>query len=302
MIHCKLAAAALVAALIAPAAALRAESPAKLYPLLSTRPAALRPQLMVVGVAHFANPARDVVNTNVDDVTSPRRQKEMAAVIDALAKFHPTHVAVEWPTSKQEKLDARYAAYRAGTYKLGRDEVDQLGLRLAAKLNLPRVDAVDWLDEPPGKDEDYDWQAFPNTPDAKARIAALRDPAKGVRETAQMRSLPLGAWLHAMNTPEKLAAMNRVYFDYAMLGDEVRAPGANWVGSWHMRNLRIFARLVRVADKPSDRVLVIYGAGHAFLLNEFGEQSHAFKVVSPEPLLAGVRNTPHPAHAPPSGK
>jgi hypothetical protein len=52
-----------------------------------------------------------------------------------------------------------------------------------------------------------------------------------------------------------------------------------------MRNLRIFAKLARVADKPGDRVLVIYGAGHAFLLNEFAEQSHAFKVASPEPLL-----------------
>ena len=284
----KLALLALVAALAEPAAALAAEPLAKPYPLVSTRPAALRPALMIVGVGHFSNPHRDIVNTDVDDVTAPKRQKEMAAVVDALARFRPTHVAVEWPTSKQDKLDARYAAYRAGTYKLGSDEVDQLGLRLAAKLHLPRVDAVDWLDEPPGKDEDYDWQAFPNTPDAKARIAALSDPAQGARDTAEMRRLTLGGWLHALNAPARLAAMNRAYFDYAMLGDEVRAPGANWVGAWHTRNLRIFARLVRIADKPDDRVLVIYGAGHGFLLNAFAQQSGAFKPVSPEPLLAAA--------------
>ena len=33
-------------------------------------------------------------------------------------------------------------------------------------------------------------------------------------------------------------------------------------------------------------VLVVYGAGHGFLLDEYAQQSHAFKVVSPVPLLA----------------
>ena len=273
---------ALAAALAGSALVARAEP----FPLLSQRPAALRPEVMFVGVAHFDNPGRDVVNTKVDDVLAPKRQKEIAAIVAQLAKFHPTHVAVEWAATKQDKLDARYAAYRAGTYRLSRDERDQLGLRLAAKLGLPRVDAVDWLDEPPGKDEDYDFTAYPTTPEAKARYAAIQDPKQGERESAQLHAMTLGGYLHAVNSPAHLAEMNSVYFDYAMLGDDQKAPGANWVGAWHMRNLRIFAKLVRVADKPNDRVLVIYGAGHGFLLNEFARQSNAFKVVSPEPLLA----------------
>jgi hypothetical protein len=154
------------------------------------------------------------------------------------------------------------------------------------------VDAVDWLDEPPGRDEDYDWEAYPTTPEAKARLAALRDPKQGERDSARLRAMTLGAYLLDLNSPAHLAGMNAVYFDYAMLGDDQKAPGANWVGSWHMRNLRIFAKLARVADKPGDRVLVIYGAGHAFLLNEFAEQSHAFKVASPEPLLKAAA-APH---------
>jgi hypothetical protein len=280
-------AAALAAAVCAPAAQTFA-GPEVPFPLISQRPAAQRPALMVVGVAHFDNPSRDVVNTKVDDVLAPDRQKQIAAIVDQLAKFHPTHIAVEYPATRQAKLDARYAAYRAGTYKLTRDETDQLGLRLAAKLGLPRVDAVDWLDEPPGKDEDYDFQAYPTTPEAKARRAALSDPKQSERDTARLHAQTLGGFLKYLNSPAHLAEMNAVYFDYAMLGDDQKAPGANWVGSWHIRNLRIFAKLVRVADKPGDRVLVIYGAGHGFLLDEFAQQSHAFKVVSPEPLLAAA--------------
>ena len=279
----------LAAALCAPAAQTLA-GPEVPFPLLSRRAPAERPAIMVVGVAHFDNPSRDVVNTKVDDVLTPKRQKEIAAIVDQLATFHPTHVAVEWAATRQDKLDARYAAYRAGTYTLSRDELDQLGLRLAAKLGLPRVDAVDWQDEPPGKDEDYDFTAYPNTPDAKARYAALSDPKRGERDSAKLRGMTLGAYLRDLNDPASLANDNAIYFDFAMLGDDQKAPGANWVGSWHMRNLRIFAKLVRVADKPSDRVLVIYGAGHGFLLNEFAQQSHAFKVVSPEPLLAAAAN------------
>jgi hypothetical protein len=253
--------------------------------LLRDRAASQRPQLMVVGVSHFDNPGQDIVNVKVDDVLTPSRQAEMGALADALARFRPTHIAVEWPIAAQAKLDVRYAAYRAGTYTLTRDEVDQLGLRLAAMLGLPRVDAVDWNEMPPGTEADYDFEAYPDTPDSRSRLAALRDPKRAEADNARLSRLTLAGRLAEMNRPEHLAAMNQVYFDYAMIGDAKAYPGANWVGAWHGRNLKILSNLVRIAPGPSDRVLVIYGAGHAFLLNEFGEQSGAFKVVSPESLL-----------------
>jgi hypothetical protein len=260
--------------------------------LISQRAQGERPVLMVVGVAHFDNPARDVVNTKVDNVLTPKRQKEIIAVVDQLAKFHPNHVAVEWQATKQEKLDARYAAYRAGTYELTSDERDQLGLRLAAKLQLPRVDAVDWLDEPPGKDEDYDFESYATAPEAKARLAALRDPAKGAKESAVLGRTTMGGFLAYLNSPENLNEKNREYYDYALLGDDEKAPGANWVGAWHTRNLRIFAKLVRIADKPNDRVLVIYGAGHAYLLNQYATESHAFRIERPVELLQNADGGP----------
>ncbi len=40
--------------------------------------------------------------------------------------------------------------------------------------------------------------------------------------------------------------------------------------------LRIFDRLVDPADSPDDRVVIIYGADHAYLLNRFAEGSGAF--------------------------
>lgn len=143
------------------------------------------------------------------------------------------------------------------------------------------MDAVDWLDEPPGKDEDYDFESYATAPEAKARLAALRDPNKGAKESAVLGRTTMGGFLAYLNSPESLNEKNSDYYDYALLGDDEKAPGANWVGAWHARNLRIFAKLVRIADKPNDRVLVIYGAGHAYLLNQYATESHANRIERP---------------------
>jgi hypothetical protein len=106
----------------------------------------------------------------------------------------------------------------------------------------------------------------------------------------------MGGFLAYLNSPPHLAEMHSAYFDFAMLGDDEKAPGPNWVGAWYTRNLRIFAKLIRVADRPSDRVLVIYGAGHAYLLNQYATDSHAFRIERPAQLLMRANNgRSHPA-------
>ena len=118
------------------------------------------PQLLILGSPHLANHNRDIANVHVEDVRTPERQREIEAVVERLAAFHPTRVAVEWPADKQAELDKRYADYRAGRYVLSPDEVDQIGLRLAARLGLSRVNAIDWNEMPPGTDADYDFPAW----------------------------------------------------------------------------------------------------------------------------------------------
>ena len=69
------------------------------------RTAGPRPELLIVGSGHFANPGRGVVNVHVDDVLGPKRQAEVKDLVNRLAAFKPTIVAVEWPASQQDKLD-----------------------------------------------------------------------------------------------------------------------------------------------------------------------------------------------------
>jgi Family of unknown function (DUF5694) len=246
--------------------------------LLRDRAADQRPALLVLGTGHFDNPGHDVVNTKVDDVLAPTRQAEIKEVVEQLASYRPTHIAVEWPIKKQAALDARYRDYRDGKYQLGRGEEEQLGMRLAAKLHLARVYAVDWNEDSPGKDEDYDWIAYGQAHGQKAQVTALLDP-KGIIGIVPLGTKTIGNWLLQLNEPATLAGSHRNYFDWAAIGDAEHQPGANWVGQWYARNLRIFTNLVRAADRPDDRILVVYGQGHAYLLRQFATESGAFRVV-----------------------
>lgn len=249
--------------------------------LVSQRPEASRPRLMVLGSPHLANHNRDLLNPQTDNVLTPKRQAEIAKVVDALAAWKPTTITVEWLHKDQAGLDRHYADYLAGRYRLGPDEIDQIGLRLAAKLKLGKVYAINWNDAPPGPAADYDVAAGAQAAGEAPRLAALTDPSWARKITRLIRTHTVSDFLIALNRPEQLADMNRMYYDFALLGTPDHNAGANWVGAWHARNLKIFANLVRLNAKPEDRILVIMGVGHAFLLNAFAEDSHAFRLVRP---------------------
>lgn len=239
-----------------------------------------RPALLVVGTPHFDNPARDIANIRVENVLTPQRQSEIVAVVERLARFRPNHVAVEWNAADQAKLDKRYADYRAGRYTLTADERDQLGLRLAAKLGLSQVDAVDFMGEPPGKDADYNFVGWMKAHGRSAEWTAFQKSAQDQADVfaARQRCSAVGDWLRYFADPAAARANEAPYYTIARFGDLRDNPGANWVGQWHARNLRIYANLARVAGRPGDRTVVIFGAGHAPLLRANASESGTFAV------------------------
>jgi hypothetical protein len=252
--------------------------------LLHERTPGEQPTLLVLGTGHFANPGRDLINTKVDDVLAEARQAQIAAVVDQLASFQPTHIAVEWPLKEQSSLDTRYRDYREGRYPLRRGEADQIALRLAAKLGHARVYAVDWNEDPPGEDLDYDWPSYGKSHGQKELVAAISDPKRAIGIT-ELGTQSIGSWLLQLNRPDVLLANHRNYFDWARVGDAERQPGANWVGAWYARNLRIFNNILRITDRSQDRILVVYGQGHAYLLRQFAAESGAFRLRDVEGVL-----------------
>jgi hypothetical protein len=153
-------------------------------------------------------------------------------------------------------------------------------------LGHERIHAVDWNGNPPGDVEaDYNWVSYGQTHGHEATLAAITDPVRAKQFYVALEDQTVSQWLRQLNSVDALQASHRMYFDIASIGDGEQLIGANWVGTWYARNLKIYSRLVNLATSPSDRVLVVYGQGHAYLLQKFAREHGLFNVVRIEDVL-----------------
>jgi PAS domain-containing protein len=236
-----------------------------LVPAAGTVAQATEPaHVLVLGVYHFANPGLDVVRTEVADVLTPEKQAEIAAIVEALARFEPTKVAVEHVPAAAARLDSLYRAYRAGHHELDRGETQQLGFRLAERFGHDRLYPFDHRHEFPfGAVVEY---AQRNDPASLAFIQA--EIARMTEEgTRRQREWSIDRILRAMNEPDELALGHGQYLQLARVGAGTSGVGADLLASWYERNIRMFSHLQAIAG-PGERVLVIVGAGHAPILRD----------------------------------
>src|SRR5512140_2880233 len=126
---------------LAPLAPAFAQAPPATTATAAAATDAGRAEVLVLGVYHMANPGRDIFNMKADDVLAPKRQAEIRELLDVLARFRPTKIALE-ASSGHTKIQL-YQDYLAGKYELGRDERDQIGFRLGKELDLPKVYGID---------------------------------------------------------------------------------------------------------------------------------------------------------------
>jgi hypothetical protein len=96
---------------------------------------------------------------------------------------------------------------------------------------------------------------------------------------AHMESGSVAARLRASNGPF-VHDSHGLYLTLAQMGTADAPIGVQEMSTWWTRNLAIFANAARHAE-PGDRLLLIYGAGHKHLLEQFFEDAPGFRVVDP---------------------
>ena len=235
---------------------------------------------LFVGSFHMANHGLDVHNLQADDVLSEPRQRQMRQVIALLQRYRPTKVMVEFNATKQAELQSRYDQSCHGERPLGRDEIEQLALRIACDAGLPGLVAVDWNELGPFRDEaSLDYRQAAERNGQQAALQAHHDLGTRANDQGQ-KVLDQGSildMLQYLNSPQWLANNARAYHRIAMFGSAQDPIGANWMQLWFGRNQMIFDNIVR-HTAPGDRVLVIYGAGHGNLLRQLARDSGVYRV------------------------
>lgn len=234
-------------------------------------------KLLILGTYHFANPGLDAVQTQVADVLSEEKQREITAVLTTLATFQPSKIAVEAAYDKAKSLNQLYAAYRAGSHELTRNETQQLGFRLAAQFNHDQVYAIDH----PGNHIPFDAAlayAEEHQPDFVAKfqetIARWEAESNRLQQTASV-----GEILRKYNEPHAVAENHQLYLDFTAVGASDTFIGAEVLAAWYDRNIRIFANLRKIMQ-PDDRILVIYGSGHLAILQELARSFAGVELVN----------------------
>lgn len=218
-----------------------------------------RPEILVLGTYHMSNPGRDVHNMQADDVLSPKRQEEIVQLIDVLKGFHPTKIAIEAEVGS-ERVEQEYSDYLAGKYARSRNEIDQIGYRLAKELGHHALYPVD-------EGGEFPWQRLVNY--AKANGLAKKFDALNasmgtlVKEQGDfLQSHTVLEMFEYLNSDSRAAKDVAFYYATVPYGDPFDYAGPDLLAAWFQRNIRIYHNIVKLIESPNDRILVIYGAGH----------------------------------------
>lgn len=220
--------------------------------------APVRAEVLVLGAYHMANPGRDIFNMKADDVLAPKRQAEIAQLIEILKKFQPTKVAIESDTYGPRA--GQYVDYLAGKRTLTSNEIEQLGFRLAKEMGHKTIYPVD-------ADGEFPWPRVVNYAKGSGRSKELDAIKEEIGDMVKTEAQYLASHtvletLLYMNADDKVARDVGFYYREAHLGEPGDWAGADLVADWFRRNMRIYSNINQLVDSPNERVLAIYGAGH----------------------------------------
>jgi hypothetical protein len=212
---------------------------------------------------------------SVDDPLSPERQAQIKEVVTHLAKFQPTKVVLEEKAGTSD-LEANYQNYLQDKFQLPASESYQIGFRLARSAGSKIIYLINaWTDFDYDQVKQYgDSHGQTNLLQAGNLGTSLLAEAENIQKTGTVLDI-----LRYFNSEEAIRKNNSWYMYIARIGDSENYLGAKLVASWHLRNLEMFANLTRLIEGPNERIVVLYGQGHEFLLKQFVRESPDLELV-----------------------
>lgn len=253
-------------------------------PQSAADPAAV--QVMVVGSFHMAGSDADLINTEVENVLTEKRQAELADLADALATFAPTVVVTERVTAPPDYIDPKFAEFGDAMLRENPNERVQVAYRLARRAGVSRVYGID--EQPQGDEPDY----FP--------FDKLMAHAEATGKAAELEAY-LGEFRESIGAFEASTAEDHIalkllkinqgpssapdfYYGLAAFDEGEAQPAAELQAYWFMRNAKIWSKVMNVVE-PGDRVVIVYGAGHKYWLEHMADHTAGFVRIDPSPYL-----------------
>ena len=242
-------------------------------------------QVMVFGTFHFdmATDGSDVKEGKKMDVLSKENRIHLDTILERMKKFNPTKIAIEWTSKLQGKRDFQYRQYVEGKFELPRNETFQVGFRLAKELGHQKLYCIDnrpVMPEAIGEIDDIDQfadslgQSIPFHRYDKENRRFIDYTSKIQKEYELLDVIKL-------YNSEVYTTRSKQLWTTGMvnLGVYHNYAGTDLTGYWFERNTRIFANAANLVEADGERILIIYGAAHKWILDELFESSPEFTLI-----------------------
>lgn len=217
---------------------------------------------------------------------TPAQRRHMAALF--LAANDRASAYVQWlqlPAAERRAGDGLDAALVEMLERIQtrNQENYQLAARLAARLGLQRVHAVD---NHTGDNIDVaDVRAFGREIEAAWNSGRSELNARNAREQALSKAPDLLPLYLYINDPEHLRVLTDVNVRAALAAKSPDGYPQMWVAGWEIRNLRMVANIRETfRERPGARVLSIVGASHKPWFDDWLGQLQGVEIVD----VAGV--------------
>lgn len=251
-----------------------------------------RIMILLIGTWHFdVNSTNDATRSNLTDLTSHKRQRQIDSVAQKLATFQPNKFFVKNVPSRQAYWDSLYQLLR--TRKLSdtaqKIEIFQLGLKTARLTGLKqgvicvdvrqniRMDKYEAFNEKHEKD--------PDSTQNKVFSINFCQPVPSFKQLAATKSI--SGILLAIKSRDALLNNNYDYSHWLLAANkDDDYAGVDGTISWYERNLKIFVNVMRHVDLEKDqRYILLYGSAHIPQLKHFFSNHPLFEVVDIDTVL-----------------
>ena len=213
-------------------------------------------EIVLVGTFHFEQVGELI----------PQKEDEVKELVDFLATYKPTKIALEWDNEEDNKLNDEYRNFN-GHYAIG--EIQQIGFRLGQNLGHDKLYAVNWNGQLTQEDMTILNQEIQNSyPD----VLKIMEDTISNAPLINLDSVLTDSY-RKLNDTEAIKGSERMYLSLVnVVGDNKEMIGLNFLNKFSERELMIFKNVVDISTNSlEERILLLIGSDHLWQLNKLFE-------------------------------
>jgi len=235
-------------------------------------------EVLLIGTFHYNNPGADVAKTKSFDILKEESQSELEFIATKVKKFNPSKIFVEWNHEEQAELDSLYGMYKKGTYfeqdSLSdfylKNEIFQLAFRSAEKSGLNKLYGIDYRETQFPFDSVMTVVAENNQERIQLRISELIETFTSSFDDKISKGTSLVELTSYLNSSELREVSNEFHSKIPLsIGGTDNFIGPFLTSEWYKRNLYMWSLIEKNTDEEDERVMVLVGASHAAIFEQF---------------------------------